>query len=203
MELEAVDGLVLIGQLHVDRLILAHALHLLPPTRASIRGIRTLERREWIEQDHGLCLQAGEPKGAGAQDADREMGLLRRLIGGGYEHIVTRLQVRMIANVPRVPIVRVQEAHVVLEEVLLQTLAEHVVAIPVVHGKGYQEPHEVTGSLKRSALRTTDSSNDTPTSGGSSSNYNSNQIGNSKSISRKTTLSRRISDASSQNGTSM
>ncbi|KAI8035352.1 hypothetical protein M5D96_011900 [Drosophila gunungcola] len=66
---------------------------------------------------------------------------------------------------------------------------------------GYQEPHEVTGSLKRSAMRTMDSStNDTPTSAGSN---HSNQNGNSKSINRKTTLSRRISDASSQNGTSM
>jgi len=48
---------------------------------------------------------------------------------------VTRLQVRVIANVPRVPIVRVQEAHVVLKEILLQTLAKHIVAIPRVHGK--------------------------------------------------------------------
>ncbi|KAH8288124.1 hypothetical protein KR054_001665, partial [Drosophila jambulina] len=81
---------------------------------------------------------------------------------------------------------------------------------------GYQEPHEVTGSLKRSPMRTLDSANGTPTGAGSNYNSNSNvgggggvsglasnQNGNSMSISRKTTLSRRISDASSHNGTSM
>ncbi|KAH8343100.1 hypothetical protein KR059_005114, partial [Drosophila kikkawai] len=80
---------------------------------------------------------------------------------------------------------------------------------------GYQEPHEVTGSLKRSPMRTLDSSNGTPTGAGTTYNSNvgggggggsglaSNQNGNSMSISRKTTLSRRISDASSHNGTSM
>ncbi|KAH8300910.1 hypothetical protein KR044_004212 [Drosophila immigrans] len=78
---------------------------------------------------------------------------------------------------------------------------------------GYQEPHEVTGSLKRSPLRTLASGSVSVSGSGSSptaphdiSNYNasvSNQAGNSLSISRKTTLSRRISDASSHNGTSM
>ncbi|KAH8416788.1 hypothetical protein KR222_004552, partial [Zaprionus bogoriensis] len=96
---------------------------------------------------------------------------------------------------------------------------------------GYQEPHEVTGSLRRSPMRTLASSptahdisnisaasahyscsNSIPNSN-SISNPNPNlmasaapasaQTGNALSISRKTTLSRRISDASSHNGTSM
>ncbi|XP_064556617.1 uncharacterized protein LOC135441087 [Drosophila montana] len=79
---------------------------------------------------------------------------------------------------------------------------------------GYQEPHEVTGSLRRSPLRAVASS---PTAHDISNiitttNHNPNQLGpsihsnqaaNTLSISRKTTLSRRISDASSHNGTSM
>lgn len=78
---------------------------------------------------------------------------------------------------------------------------------------GYQEPHEVTGSLRRSPMRAMASS---PTAhdisnisaGGVANGHgihysSSNQTGNAMSISRKTTLSRRISDASSHNGTSM
>lgn len=80
---------------------------------------------------------------------------------------------------------------------------------------GYQEPHEVTGSLRRSPMRTLassptahDISNISVGGGGGQVvgiNYSSssNQTGNALSMSRKTTLSRRISDASSHNGTSM
>lgn len=82
---------------------------------------------------------------------------------------------------------------------------------------GYQEPHEVMGSLRRSPMRTLASSptaHDISNIGagsvvgggnghGISSYSSSNQTGNALSISRKTTLSRRISDASSHNGTSM
>ncbi|XP_030379826.1 uncharacterized protein LOC115628027 [Scaptodrosophila lebanonensis] len=70
---------------------------------------------------------------------------------------------------------------------------------------GYQEPHEVIGSLKRSPLRTLVSSpsgSDLPKMNGGPS-LSSNQTTSSLSMSRKTTLSRRISDASSHNGTSM
>ncbi|SPP89517.1 uncharacterized protein LOC117591038 [Drosophila guanche] len=59
---------------------------------------------------------------------------------------------------------------------------------------GYQEPHEVTGSLPQSSpmhATTTTANETTPTNV------------NTLSISRKTTLSRRISDASSHNGTTM
>ncbi|EDW29926.1 GL15895 [Drosophila persimilis] len=57
---------------------------------------------------------------------------------------------------------------------------------------GYQEPHEVTGSLNQSSpMHGHATANDTPTNV------------NTLSISRKTTLSRRISDASSHNGTTM
>ncbi|ALC48185.1 CG9919 [Drosophila busckii] len=67
---------------------------------------------------------------------------------------------------------------------------------------GYQEPHEVTGSLKRSPctmrpVATSSSAAQDISNAPSAAN-------NSLSISRKTTLSRRISDASSShNGTSM
>ncbi|EDW82579.1 uncharacterized protein Dwil_GK10065 [Drosophila willistoni] len=73
---------------------------------------------------------------------------------------------------------------------------------------GYQEPHEITGSLKRSPMRTLGTSPigheaaASHSNCGPSVNPNSQAI-NTLSISRKTTLSRRISDASSHNGTSM
>ncbi|BFG01576.1 uncharacterized protein DMAD_01293 [Drosophila madeirensis] len=58
---------------------------------------------------------------------------------------------------------------------------------------GYQEPHEVTGSLPQSS----------PMHGTTTANETTPTNVNTLSISRKTTLSRRISDASSHNGTTM
>ncbi|KAH8266450.1 hypothetical protein KR026_002524, partial [Drosophila bipectinata] len=76
---------------------------------------------------------------------------------------------------------------------------------------GYQEPHDVTGSLKRSPMRVLDLKNETSSSVESQYNSPSKFNSGSKSgpesstltTSRKTTLCRRISDASSHNGTSM
>lgn len=126
LQLKAVDRLVLVGQLHEHRLVLALGrLRCVRLVAAERYHTAAGDGRKRIQQHHRLRLQLRQLDGV-AEQAHSEAGLLARLVRGGHQQIAAGLQIAAIADVPRVAVVRIDEAHLRLEELLGQRLAEFV-----------------------------------------------------------------------------